>query len=131
MKLVKAFFIAASFLLCIANAQANISGCVNSQSETWVSGVIGAKATYVDPQDFGWAPANGFVAYTVIYIDQPVCFSEDGETIPSAHIIQLASNQALGAFEGRRVNLKGTFFTNHTAHHFEQLLLNVSEIVIR
>lgn len=107
--------------------------CVRGNETVTLQGVATVSAAYVDPADFGWAPKNGFVSYPVLVIDTSVCLDDDGEVTEGVRVLQLTgvtlpSREDLK--KGVPMKVKGTLFPEHTAHHFQPLLINASEVTV-
>ena len=123
----------AALVVSVVGALAHGQTCANYKSEVVVEGVITEKATYIDPSDFAWAPANGFQSYPVLVTRTPVCFSDDGQYAGPVHVLQifgtaLPNSSVLAS--GVRVTVRGKIFPAETAHHFERLMLDASAVTI-
>jgi hypothetical protein len=107
--------------------------CARNNETVTLRGVATLSAAYVDPADFGWAPRDGFVSYPVLVIDSPACLDDGTEVIDEIRVLQLSgvtlpSNEELK--KGVPMKVKGTLFPGHTAHHFQPLLIDATEVTV-
>lgn len=104
----------------------NASNCYSTSETVTLTGVLVENATYVSPEDFGWAPANGFVPYTTIVLDQALCVKDGEVSEYGQHVLQVASSLTPQIpAGGKKVKVTGYLFTEHTSHHFTPVLISV------
>lgn len=119
--------------LIAAPVSASAQSCVRNNQIVTLEGVVTISATFMSPRDFPWAPKNGFVSYPVLVINTPVCLNDDGQFSPNVRVLQLSSGNLPNADalrKGVAVRVKGTLFSEHTAHHYTPVLVSVSELTI-
>lgn len=126
----KKIMILGSLLFTFVMAHAE---CLRGNDTVTVEGVLSKKAVYIKPADFGWVPKNGFVSYTTIVLTKPICFSEEDVTVPSTYTLQTSTPDGVTddqLEEGVKVRMTGSVFSSHTAHHYQQLLINADNVEV-
>jgi hypothetical protein len=130
---VKSFSILAAALVGISFSLHAQAKCVRNNETTMLQGVVTLSAAYVNPADFGWAPRDGFVSYPVLVVDSPACLDDGSEVIDGIRVLQLTGVTLPSDEELRKgvpMKVKGTLFPEHTAHHFQPLLINATEVTV-
>ena len=119
-----------SFVLLLVSSLFTVAAqaaCVEDNAEVTLSGVLEGRVIKMDPNDFGWVPADGKVPYTVLVLDTPVCINVDGVDSEQLAEVQVALQDGVVASEGDRITATGSLFGALTAHHFPDAVLLVEK----
>lgn len=128
----KLFSISLFSLFLAFSAQA---ACLKDGQAVDLEGVLMTKAIKMSSSDFGWVPEDGFVQYTVLVVKKPFCFEAEGEKFENEHLIQIGYNApvftAAELHKGVAVRVKGSLYSSHTAHHFQNALISPATVTKR
>lgn len=64
-------------VFALSSASSAFAKCYGPKDKVTLEGVLTTKATYIDPNDFGWAPKNGYQPYDVIVLSEPICYEAE------------------------------------------------------
>jgi hypothetical protein len=131
--MLKPFSILASALVLLSLSSHARAKCVQINETVILQGVATLSAAYVNPVDFGWAPWDGFVSYPILVVDSPACLDDGSEVIDGIRVLQLTGVRLPSKEElkkGVPMKVKGTLFPEHTAHHFQPLVIDATEVTV-
>jgi hypothetical protein len=131
--MLKPFSILASALVMLSPSSQAQAKCAQNNETVTLQGVVTMSAAYVNPVDFGWAPADGFVTYPILVVDSPACLDDGSEVIDGIRVLQLTGVRLPSKEElknGIPMKVKGTLFPEHTAHHFQPLVIDAIEAIV-